>query len=204
MMGKPPSPRSLDDATRPGPPPARGAVFLDRDNTIIADPPPGYLHDPAAVRLLPGAREGLSALARAGWPLVIVSNQAGIAKGLFGPEAFHAVIARLADLLLEDRVRFVDAYFCPHHPDVTGPCDCRKPGTALFERAARDHDLDLAASWYVGDRWRDVAPALGLGGRGVLVTRDGAGEEAQHAAANGVARVDDLAAAAAVIVRGTR
>ncbi len=204
MRGKPRPPRSVDDATRPGPPPARGAVFLDRDNTIIADPAPGYLHDPAAVRLLPGAREGLSALARAGWPLVIVSNQAGIAKGLFGPEAFHAVIARLADLLLADRVRFVDAYFCPHHPDITGPCDCRKPGIALFERAARDHELDLAASWYLGDRWRDVAPALRLGGKALLVTPDGAGAEAQDAAANNVARVADLAGAAAVIVRGVR
>lgn len=202
-MGKARSPLSLDDATRPGPPPARGAVFLDRDNTIIEDPPPGYLHDPAAVRLLPGAREGLSALARAGWPLVIVSNQAGIAKGRFGPDAFHGVIARLAELLLADGVRFVDAYFCPHHPDVTGPCDCRKPGTALFERAARDHELDLAASWYLGDRWRDVAPAIRLGGKPLLVTPDGAGEEAQSAAANGVARVDDLAGAAAVILRGT-
>lgn len=177
----------------------RGAVFLDRDNTIVEDP--GHLHDPAAVRLLPGAREGLRALARAGWPLVIVSNQSGIAKGLYGPEAFHAIMGRLAELLLQDRVRFVDAYFCPHHPDISGPCDCRKPGLALFQRAARDHDLDLAASWFVGDRWRDVAPGLRLGGRGVLVTGDPAGEEAQNATANGVAVAGDLVQAAAVILR---
>jgi histidinol-phosphate phosphatase family protein len=175
----------------------RAAVFLDRDRTIVEDP--GFLHESGRVVLLPGAALGLAALARAGWPLIIVSNQAGIARGLYRPDAFAAVNTRLETLLAAHRVRFLAAYYCPHHPDFTGPCECRKPGVALFRLAALEHDLDLAASWYLGDRWRDVEPALTLGGRGLLVNPDGASEDARLASAAGVPRVTDLVQAAAHI-----
>ena len=175
----------------------RAVVFLDRDNTIVEDP--GYLHEPDRVVLLPHAALGLASLARAGWPLVIVSNQAGIARGMYGPEAFAAVNARLEALLAPHRVRFLAAYHCPHHPDVGGPCDCRKPGALLFRRAAAEHGLDLAASWYLGDRWRDVQPALTLAGRGILVNPRADADELRLAAAAGVPRVDDLVQAATLV-----
>jgi D-glycero-D-manno-heptose 1,7-bisphosphate phosphatase len=175
----------------------RGAVFLDRDGTMVRDP--GYLHDPGLVELLPGVSEGLESLTRAGWPLVVVSNQSGIARGFYGPEAFAAVMDRIGALLGPRGVRFAGAYFCPHHPDITGPCDCRKPGVALFERAARDLTLDLARSWFVGDRLQDAEPAVRLGGRGILIETAEAADDARRARASGIAVVADLPAAAALI-----
>jgi len=174
----------------------RGAVFLDRDGTLVRDP--GYLHDPALVELLPGVLEGLRALARDGWPLVVVSNQSGIARGLFGPGAFHAVMARIEELLAPHGVRFAGTYFCPHHPDVTGPCACRKPGVELFQRAARELGLDLRRSWFLGDRAQDAEPASRLGGRGLLIG-DPPPQEVERARELGLAVAPDLQAAAALI-----
>jgi histidinol-phosphate phosphatase family protein len=176
----------------------RGAVFLDRDGTLVRDP--GYLHDPALVELLPGALEGLRTLAGAGWPLVVVTNQSGIARGLFGPGAFHAVMARIEELIAPHGVRFAGVYYCPHHPDFTGPCPCRKPGVELFERAARELGLDLKRSWFVGDQLHDVEPARRLGGNGVLVGIP-TGPETVRTRELGVAPAPDLAAAAELIGR---
>ena len=174
----------------------RGAVFLDRDGTLVRDA--GYLHDPAAVDLLPGALEGLHALARAGWPLVVVTNQSGIARGLFGPGAFHAVMARIEELIAPHGVRFAGVYYCPHHPDFTGPCLCRKPGVELFERAARELGLDLRRSWFVGDKLHDVEPARRLGGSGILLGLP-TDAEAARTRELGIAVAADLAAAAGLI-----
>lgn len=175
----------------------RGAVFLDRDGTLVRDL--GYLHDPGLVDLLPGVVSGLATLVRAGWPLVVVSNQSGIARGLYGPDAFRAVMARIGDLVAPHGVHFAASYFCPHHPDLTGPCDCRKPGVALFERAAKDLGLDLGRSWFVGDRLKDVEPALRLGGRGVLIPTPAAPDDADRARALFIAVAPDLEAAARLI-----
>ncbi len=174
-------------------------MFLDRDNTIVADP--GFLHDPESIVLLPGAAEGLAAMAAAGWPLVVVSNQSGIARGLFEPEDFHAVMLRLMALLAPHDVRFLATYFCPHHPDVGGPCLCRKPGVLLFTRAAAEHGLVLGESWFVGDRWRDVRPALTLGGRGILVDPDPLSEGAREASRHNFRVVPDLVSAARMVGR---
>ena len=177
----------------------RTAVFLDRDGTLVRDP--GYLHDPAQVELLPGVAAGLATLAAARWPLVVVSNQSGMARGLYGPDDFFAVQARIGELLAPRGVRFAGAYFCPHHPDVTGPCACRKPGVELFERAARDLGLSLRGSWMVGDRVSDAQPAAALGGHGLVIAGADAAEEAARARALGLAVAPDFAAAAELIGR---
>jgi D-glycero-D-manno-heptose 1,7-bisphosphate phosphatase len=174
----------------------RGAVFLDRDGTLVRDP--GYLHDPALVELLPGVIDGLRTLAGDGWPLVVVSNQSGIARGLFGPAAFTAVMARVEELLAPHGVRFAGVYYCPHHPDFTGPCACRKPGVELFQRAARELGLDLTRSWYVGDKLQDAEPARRLGGRGILLGKP-APEDFYRARELDLAVADDLEAAATLI-----
>ncbi len=145
----------------------RPALLCDRDGTLIHDA--HYLHDPAQVHLLPGAVEMLRAFQQAGWALVVVTNQAGIARGLITEPQYEAVRARLDVLLAAERITLDLTLHCPHHPDVTGPCACRKPGTALHE-AARDRlDLDLARSVWIGDRWHDIAPATVFGGRGILI-----------------------------------
>jgi D-glycero-D-manno-heptose 1,7-bisphosphate phosphatase len=151
----------------------RPGVFVDRDGTLIEDP--GYLRDPAAVRLLPGVGHALARLNAAGIPVVVVSNQSGIARGLLTEAAYHDVQRRLAALLAAEGARFDAEEFCPHLPEITGPCECRKPGVLLFRRAAGRLDIDLARSWWVGDRLRDVLPAETFGGTGILV-RTGQGE----------------------------
>ena len=145
----------------------RPAVFLDRDGTIVHDAE--YLRDPDDVRLLPGAARAIGRLNAARVPVIVVTNQSGIARGLLTADDYAAVSARLDALLAEAGARIDASYFCPHHPDFTGPCDCRKPGTLLYRRAAADYDIDLGRSAFVGDRWRDVAAASELGGRGILV-----------------------------------
>lgn len=177
----------------------RRAVFLDRDGTIVDDP--GFLKDPAAVRLLPGAARSIRRLNEAGWLTVVVSNQSGIARGLYTEADYHAVQRRLADLLAAEGARIDAAFFCPHHPEFTGPCLCRKPGTKLFEEATARLGIDLARSWFVGDRPSDVAPARRLGGRGLLVlTGQGTRHRAQ-AAALGVEVVPDLERAVDTIMK---
>jgi histidinol-phosphate phosphatase family protein len=147
--------------------PPRPAAFLDRDGTIMRDM--HYPRDPDAVVLIAGATDAMRRLAEAAVPVVVITNQSGIAQGKVLPSEYEAVRARLDALLAAEGVTVAGHYFCPHHPDFTGPCDCRKPGTLLYETAALDHGLDVTRSLFAGDRWRDVQPALTLGGFGVMV-----------------------------------
>jgi D-glycero-D-manno-heptose 1,7-bisphosphate phosphatase len=176
---------------------ARRAVFLDRDGTIIEDT--GFLADPAAVRLLPGAAEAIARLNRAGLPAIVVTNQSGIARGLLDEIAYARVASRLDELLRAGGARLDAHYHCPHHPDFTGSCECRKPGPLLYRRAAEDHGLHLARSWWVGDRVRDVVPAERFGGHGLLLSHP-SGDELTAAAAARFPVVRDLAAAVDIIL----
>ena len=128
------------------------ALFLDRDGTIIEDP--GYLSDPAQVRLLPGAAETLAALSSEGWMLFVVSNQSGVGRGMIASGQMHAVQQHFLDLLAAHAVRITESYLCIHAPDEN--CACRKPSPWFLHQAARQHGLDLAASWMIGDREGDI------------------------------------------------
>lgn len=150
------------------------AVFLDRDGTLIREKE--YLADPQGVVLLDGVVEALARLRSAGFALVVVTNQSGIARGLYTMEDYRSVARRLDECLKEAGVLPDATYFCPHHPEFTGPCTCRKPDTGMYRQAARDLGLALGDSFYVGDRVKDVLPALSLGGRGILI-RTGYGRE---------------------------
>ena len=143
------------------------ALFVDRDGTLIRDT--GYPRDPDTIELLSGAAMALRTAHNVQMAVIVITNQSGIARGLLSTADYEAVRKRIHELLSEFGA-FVDGeYFCPHHPDITGPCDCRKPGIALYERAILEHGLDPSASAFIGDRWRDVAPAAHYGGIGILV-----------------------------------
>jgi histidinol-phosphate phosphatase family protein len=171
----------------------RPAVFLDRDGTLIEERE--YLADPRGVVLLPGVADALRDLREAGLALVVVTNQSGIARGLYSVEDYRAVERRLGEVLREAGLALDASYFCPHHPDFTGPCPCRKPSSGMHRAAARDLDLQLGRSYFVGDRIKDLLPARELGGRGILV-RTGFGRGEEGALPSEYAVVDDLPEAA--------
>ena len=148
-------------------PPPRPAVFLDRDGTIIIDR--HYLGDPAGVELLPGAAAAIARLNAARIPAILVTSQSGIGRGYFTMEDYGRVSARLDEVLAAEGARLDGSYMCPHAPDADAPCACRKPGVLLYERAMQDHGLDGKRSFFIGDMWRDVAPARAFGARGILI-----------------------------------
>ncbi len=152
------------------------AVFLDRDGTLVVER--GYLCRPEDVELIPGAARALRKLAGAGFLRVVVTNQSGVARGYFGPGAVAEVHGAIRGLLRAEGADVDGWYVCPHHPEFTGPCECRKPGTGLLERAARELGIDLARSWVVGDKVSDVELARRAGCRAALV-RTGYGRQAE-------------------------
>lgn len=153
------------------------AVFLDRDGTVNTEE--DYLSRVESVRLEKNAAEGLKLLQNAGFLLVVVTNQSGVARGLFDEAAVAAVNERLADILAENGVKIDAFYYCPHHPEGTmaqyaRECNCRKPASGMFRAAARDLDIDLAASYTVGDRARDLQAGRNVG-TGTVLVRTGYG-----------------------------
>jgi len=145
------------------------AVFLDRDGTLIEEV--GYATRPQQIRILGGVARGLARFAEAGFKRIVVTNQSGIARGLMTEDdldRFHEALDEQLDLL----GAAVDAYYaCPHHPDRSETvrpdlaigCDCRKPKPGLILQAAEDLDIDLGASWIIGDAWRDVQAGQAAG-----------------------------------------
>ena len=160
------------------------AVLLDRDGTINREIE--YLSRPEQLELLPGAVEGMRRLQEAGYRLVIVTNQAGVARGFYGEEDVAVVHERLREMLRERGVEVDAVYYCPHHPEGQGAyrqqCACRKPGVGMYQRAARELNLDLARSVAIGDKVTDLLPGIELGCRTVLV-RTGYGQSLLDAGA---------------------
>lgn len=176
-------------------------MFLDRDGTVVHDP--GYLHEPGKVRLLPGAARAIARLNAAGFLVITVTNQSGIGRGRYDESGYHAVQRRLAELLAGHGAWLDGSYFCPHYPPVSGPCECRKPGTKLFREAQEALGVDFVRSWWVGDRVTDVAPGRRLGGRCVLVlTGDGTLHQGQARALGADVALDLASAVDAILEAG--
>lgn len=179
----------------------RRAIFLDRDGTLNEDL--GYVHKPADWRWLPGVPEALARFRAAGWMLVVVSNQSGLARGYFTPGDL-AALERWVEGELAPLGAAPDAwYHCPHLPELTGPCQCRKPAPGLILRACADLGIDTAASWMLGDRLRDVAAGVAAGCHAGLLRADGEDKEARAtlAAFPGTPVWPNLAAACAAILQ---
>ncbi len=148
------------------------AVFLDRDGTVNEEV--GYLSDLKQLKLVPGAGTAIKKLNDAGFLVVLVTNQSGIARGYFSESLVHETHALLQQMLRNEGARLDGIYFCPHHPTegkthYTMECECRKPGTGLIDRAARDLDIDVKQSYVVGDKWSDVELGQRAGARTILV-----------------------------------
>lgn len=150
------------------------AVFLDKDGTLILDVP--YNVDPTLITLYSDAGPALQQMQQAGYRLIIISNQAGVARGFFGEDALRSVTDTLRNQLRTYDVVVDGFYYCPHHPDgsVVGysrECSCRKPQPGMLYQAALDHDIDLNASWMVGDILNDVEAGNRAGCRTLLIDR---------------------------------
>ena len=185
----------------------RPAIFLDRDGTLNVDV--GYLHAIDQLTLFPWTGDALRLLKRAGFALVVVTNQSGIAQGMIAPgfvEEAHAEMRRRLQRAGAD----LDAlYFCPHHPkgSVTAfatDCRCRKPATGMIDDAVRDLRIDPARSWIIGDKWIDVQLGHAAGAKSILVrTGWGAEQERRRPAGQQVDAIcDNLIAAVSVILAG--
>jgi D-glycero-D-manno-heptose 1,7-bisphosphate phosphatase len=187
-----------------------GAAFIDRDgviNELVADgaggPPESPLHVPD-VRLVPGAAAALRRLADAGWRLVGVSNQPSAAKGLMSLDELHAIQRRVLELVADEGARFDDFRLCLHHPEgvvpeFTGDCECRKPAPGMLFAAAGELEIDLSASWMIGDTDGDVQAGQSAGCRTVLVEHAGSAHK-RSAQLHPDAVVTDLTAAADLIL----
>ena len=150
------------------------AVFWDKDGTLIPNIP--YNIDPAKITLYPDAGDSLHRLKQAGYKLIIISNQSGVAKGLFPEEDLLGVWGRLTQLLAPFGAEPDGFYYCPHDPDGIIPlymerCSCRKPRPGLLIKAASDHRIDLSQSWMVGDILNDVEAGNRAGCRTILIDR---------------------------------
>ena len=190
--------------------PPRPAVFLDRDGTINDDV--GYVTDLAELRIYPFAPDAIRLLRRAGFAVVVVTNQGGIARGVLTDALVQETNRRMAERLARAGAHIDAWYYCPHHPasvvpGLSTPCDCRKPGTAMPRAAAERLGLDLSRSWVIGDHWRDVQMGHAVGAGAVLV-RTGHGRDQERARPDGQrveAICDNLMAATAfVLAQGAR
>ncbi|NOY52865.1 MAG: HAD family hydrolase [Deltaproteobacteria bacterium] len=151
---------------------SRRAIFLDRDGTINEEV--GYLDHPDRIVLLPGAARAIRRINENQLPAVVITNQSGIARGYFNETAVAAIHDRLRKELKREGAYLDAIYLCPHHPEGAVPeyrreCPCRKPGTALVEKAAEDLGIDLQASFMIGDHVKDMELALAAGMTAVMV-----------------------------------
>jgi D,D-heptose 1,7-bisphosphate phosphatase len=152
---------------------AERAVFLDRDNTIIEND--GYLGVPSQVKLITGAATALSAIRALGYRLIVVSNQSGVARGMFGESDVEAVNQEMCKQLRDQAAAHIDAsYYCPYHPEAVIPeykidHDWRKPKPGMLYQAAADFNLDLSQCWMIGDQPRDIAAGTAAGCRTILL-----------------------------------
>ena len=157
--------------------------FLDRDGVIIEDE--DYLADPSKVRLCPGCAEAFRKIRKAGYRMIVLSNQSGIARGYFTFDDVKAVERRIEEILSEQNAPCPDAwYYCPHHPkgvveEYRKECDCRKPKPGLFLQAGKDFDADFDGSFMIGDKISDLQAAFAAGCSGGALVMTGHGKEQQ-------------------------
>lgn len=164
----------------------RPAVFFDRDGTLNEEL--GYVGEPERFHLYPFAAEAVRLVNERGWPAILITNQAGVGRGLYTEADVERIHAVLAESLAAGGARLDAIYYCPHHPTkgvgaYRVVCECRKPSPGMLRQAAREFDLDLTRSYLITDVYEEVRMAEGMGGTGVLVlTGYGQRDYEQHSA----------------------
>jgi D-glycero-D-manno-heptose 1,7-bisphosphate phosphatase len=188
----------------------RRAVFIDRDGTISEEV--GYINHLSRFRLFPYAASAVKHLNENGWLAIVITNQAGVARGYFSEDTIQKVHAAMTNQLAGNDARLDAIYYCAHHPSVGNPpyrldCDCRKPKPGLISRAALDFDIDLEESWMVGDRYSDIELARNAGVKSMFVLSGYGRGEWEHQRADWKEQPDvvaeDLLEAVRVIVSGS-
>lgn len=149
------------------------AAFLDRDGTIIEDS--GYVHERDKVKFLPGAGPAIRLLNEHGFKVIVITNQAGVARGLFTEAAVQDINKYVSECLAREKALIDMMYYCPHHADGTIPeytmaCDCRKPNTGMIDAAVREFDIDVKQSVLIGDKASDIEAGRRAGCLTILTT----------------------------------
>jgi D,D-heptose 1,7-bisphosphate phosphatase len=168
---------------------ARPAVFLDRDGTINVEV--GYLSRPEDLRLINGSAGAIRLLNEAGFLVVVVSNQSGVARGYFSEEAVERVNKAMARRLERRGARLDAIYYCPHYPEgvvdrYRRECDCRKPAPGMVRRAQEDLGIDVPRSYVVGDHLGDILLAKNVGARSILVATGHGADEIEKLTGRGI------------------
>ena len=148
------------------------ALFLDRDGVINRKGPSYYVYRKNDFVINEGVTEALKYYSSKGFKLIVITNQGGIAKGIYTREEVEEIHDLMRELLHKEGIELTAIYYCPHHPDIL-PCDCRKPGTLLFEKAIEEHELDPASSYMIGDSDIDIEAAERIGVKGILIPSNG-------------------------------
>jgi len=143
------------------------AIFLDRDGVINKEV--SYLSDPKDFEFIEGSIEALKILKQKGFLLIIITNQAGIARGFFTEETLTVIHHKMIDILKKNNIQLDDIYYCPHHPEFTGLCDCRKPKQGMILKAQQKYNIDLSHSYMVGDTLNDIKTGFAAKCKTVLV-----------------------------------
>src|SRR5215510_12367703 len=152
------------------------AIFIDRDGTLNEDI--GYVSTADELVLYPWAAEAVRLINESGFKAIVITNQSGIARGFCTESDLHVIHAQMIEELAVEGARVDAIYYCPHHPDDA--CECRKPRTGLLEAASRDHDIDLAHSFVVGDKASDINLATNAGASSALVLTGYGRETLKH------------------------
>lgn len=173
------------------------AVFLDRDGTLNVEK--NYLYRVEDWEWIPGAIEAIRKFRDHGFKVIVITNQAGIARGYYGEDDVRKLHEAVNAMLAREAAQIDAFYYCPHHPEFGGPCECRKPSPALIRQACAEWNIDPSRSVLVGDKIIDVRAALAAGVRPILV-ETGYGEEELSQLPEGIEHVPDVGAAATLIL----
>ncbi|MFX0032337.1 MAG: D-glycero-beta-D-manno-heptose 1,7-bisphosphate 7-phosphatase [Promethearchaeota archaeon] len=143
------------------------AIFLDRDGVINEEV--SHLSDPDNFKFIEGSIEAIRILKNLGYLLIVITNQAGIARGYFSEETLNEIHNKMKRILYENNLKLDDIFYCPHHPDFTGPCNCRKPNPGMILKAKEIYNINLRESFMVGDTLKDIETGIAAECQTVLV-----------------------------------